>query len=55
MVGRKGEFTKLFQDLQKEGFSRVRVDGEVLRLEGEPLVLNKKIKHFIDVVVDASS
>ncbi len=52
VVGRKGEFTKLFQDLQKEGFSRVRVDGEVLRLEGEPLVLNKKIKHFIDVVVD---
>lgn len=50
--GRKGEFTKLFQDLQKEGFSRVRIDGEVTKLGGEPIVLNKKIKHFIDVVVD---
>ena len=52
VVGRKGEFTKLFQDLQKEGFSRVRIDGEVQKLDGEPIVLNKKIKHFIDVVVD---
>ncbi|MEG0324712.1 MAG: excinuclease ABC subunit UvrA, partial [Raoultibacter sp.] len=39
VVGRKGEFTKLFQDLQKEGFSRVRIDGEVRKLEGEPIVL----------------
>ncbi len=52
VVGRKGEFTKLFQDLQKEGFSRVRIDGEVRKLEAEPIVLNKKIKHTIDVVVD---
>lgn len=52
VVGRKGEFTKLLADLQKEGFSRVRIDGEVRRLDGEPIVLNKKIKHFIDVVVD---
>ena len=50
--GRKGEFTKLFADLQKEGFGRVRIDGEIVKLAGEPLVLNKKIKHFIDVVVD---
>ena len=52
VAGRKGEFTKLFADLQKEGFSRVRIDGEILKLEAEPLTLNKKIKHFIDVVVD---
>ena len=52
IAGRKGEFTKLFQDLQKEGFSRVRIDGEVTKLGGEPVVLNKKIKHFIEVVVD---
>ena len=52
VAGRKGEFTKLLQDLQKEGFSRVRIDGEVVKLGGEPLVLNKKIKHFVDVVVD---
>lgn len=52
IAGRKGEFTKLFQDLLKEGFTRVRVDGEVIKLDGEPKVLNKKIKHFIEVVVD---
>lgn len=50
--GKKGEFTKLFEDLKKEGFTRVRIDGEITRLENEPLTLNKKIKHFIDVVVD---
>lgn len=55
VAGRKGEFTKLFEDLQKEGFSRVRIDGEVVKLGGEPLVLNKKIKHFIEVVVDRVS
>ena len=52
VAGKKGEFTKLFQDLQKEGFSRVRIDGQVQKLGGEPIVLNKKIKHFIEVVVD---
>ena len=52
VTGRKGEFTKLFADLAKEGFSRVRIDGEVVRLTGEPITLDKKIKHFIDVVVD---
>lgn len=52
VTGRKGEFTKLFQDLQKEGFSRVRIDGEVQKLTNEPIALNKKIKHFIEVVVD---
>lgn len=52
VVGRKGEFTKLFADLQKEGFTRVRIDGVVRKIEGEPIVLNKKLKHTIDVVVD---
>ncbi len=52
VAGKKGEFTKLFQDLQKEGFTRVRIDGTVQKLGNEPLVLNKKIKHFIEVVVD---
>lgn len=52
VTGRKGEFTKLFEDLQKEGFTRVRIDGEITRLSEEPIVLNKKIKHFIDVVID---
>ncbi|MEG2628911.1 MAG: excinuclease ABC subunit UvrA [Raoultibacter sp.] len=52
VIGRKGEFTKLFADLQKEGFTRVRVDGTVHRLDGDPIELNKKFKHTIDVVVD---
>ncbi len=50
--GRKGEFTKLFEDLRREGFSRVRVDGEVRRLDDEAIELDKKFKHTIEVVVD---
>ena len=49
--GRKGEYSKLLYDLQKEGFTRVRVDGEVREL-AEPIVLDKKYKHDIDVIVD---
>ena len=49
--GRKGEFTKLFSDLKSEGFSRVRVDGAVLSLD-DPIELDKKFKHDIEVVVD---
>ena len=52
VTGRKGEFTKLFKDLAKEGFARVRIDGEIVRLTGEEITLSKQIKHFIDVVVD---
>ncbi|MGI6045747.1 MAG: excinuclease ABC subunit UvrA [Eggerthellaceae bacterium] len=52
VTGRKGEFTKLFEDLQKEGFTRVRIDGEITRLGEGRITLNKQIKHFIDVVVD---
>ncbi|MDO4182818.1 MAG: excinuclease ABC subunit UvrA [Coriobacteriia bacterium] len=52
VAGRKGEFTKLFAELMQEGFTRVRIDGAITRLEGEPPKLNKKYKHFIDVVVD---
>ena len=53
--GRKGEFTKLFEDLRREGFSRVRVDGEVRRLDDEAIELDKKYKHTIEVVVDRVS
>lgn len=49
--GRKGEFTKLFEDLRKEGFSRVRIDREVRSLDDE-IKLDKKFKHTIEVVVD---
>ncbi len=51
VAGRKGEFTKLFEDLKAEGFTRVRVDGEVRTLD-EEIHLDKKFKHTIDVVLD---
>jgi excinuclease ABC subunit A len=49
--GRKGEYKKEFQDLQKRGFQRVRVDGTVYEINEVP-TLNKKLKHDIEVVVD---
>ncbi len=52
--GRKGEYVELFADLQSQGFSRVRVDGEVHPLT-EPPKLEKQRKHTIEVVVDRLS
>ncbi|MEV5002318.1 excinuclease ABC subunit UvrA [Nocardioides sp. LML1-1-1.1] len=49
--GRKGEFVELFRQLQSQGFSRARVDGETHNLDNPP-TLDKKYKHTIDVVVD---
>ena len=49
--GRKGEYRKEFADLQKKGFQRVKVDGTFYEIDEVP-VLNKKLKHDIDVVVD---
>lgn len=51
VIGRKGEFVKLFQELRKEGFARVRVDGEERDLS-EKIKLDKTYKHTIEVVVD---
>ena len=52
VLGRKGEYTKLFEDLRREGFSRVRIDGEVRELDGTEIRLEKQIKHTVEVVVD---
>ena len=49
--GRKGEYPKLFEDLQKDGFARVRGDGEIYDLSDE-IKLDKNKKHEIEVVVD---
>ncbi|MEO6913862.1 MAG: excinuclease ABC subunit UvrA, partial [Candidatus Baltobacteraceae bacterium] len=49
--GRKGEYAKLFEEIAKEGFARVRVDGETKELR-EKIVLDKKRKHTIEVIVD---
>src|SRR5215211_3684530 len=48
---RKGEYKDLLEELRREGFTRVKVDGEQRLLE-EEIDLDKKFKHSIDVVVD---
>ncbi|MBT5856455.1 excinuclease ABC subunit UvrA [bacterium] len=52
--GKKGEFKNLFTDIQKDGFSRVRVNGDIKRLD-EDIPLDKQKKHTIEVVVDRLS
>ncbi len=49
--GRKGEYRKELQELQKKGFQRVKVDGTLYAIDEVP-ALNKKVKHDIEVVVD---
>ena len=48
---RKGEYRKEFLELRKQGFQRVKVDGQFFELD-EPPTLDKKFRHDIDVVVD---
>ena len=48
---KKGEHKKLFENLRKEGYIRVRIDGEIKSLE-DPIELKKNFKHNIDVVID---
>ena len=48
---RKGEFVDLFKDLLTQGYSRARVDGEIVQLS-DPPKLAKQYKHTIEVVVD---
>ena len=48
---RKGEFRDVLEELRRDGFTRVKVDGEQRLLE-EEIVLDKKFKHTIEVVVD---
>ncbi|MEH7112700.1 excinuclease ABC subunit UvrA [Neobacillus niacini] len=49
--GRKGQHVKVLEDIKKQGFVRVRVDGEMLDL-GDEFELDKNKKHSIEVVVD---
>ncbi len=48
---RKGEYRNIFENLQKSGFVRVRIDGEIKELSGQ-FNLDKNKKHSIDVVID---
>src|SRR5690625_7669730 len=49
--GRKGEHVKVLENLQKEGYIRIRVDGEMREITDE-IILDKNKKHSIEVVVD---
>lgn len=49
--GRKGEHSKLLEDIGKQGFVRVRIDGEIMDLS-EDISLVKNKKHTVEVVVD---
>jgi len=49
--GRKGKHKGVFDEIRREGFLRVRVDGDVMSVD-DKLILNKNKKHTIEVVVD---
>ena len=49
--GRKGEFVKMLQEFQKEGFVRARVDGETVELSDD-LQIDRKKKHNVELIVD---
>ncbi|WP_265529190.1 excinuclease ABC subunit UvrA [Sphingomicrobium marinum] len=49
--GRKGEYKKEIAEWQKQGFTRIRIDGEVYPIDEAP-ALDKKYKHDIEIVVD---
>ena len=50
--GRKGEHVKVLERIRKEGFTRVRVDGEILLLDEDEIHLEKQKRHTIEIVVD---
>ena len=50
--GRKGEFTKQLENYQKEGFIRVRIDGETYELGQDDIDLDRKKKHNVELIVD---
>jgi excinuclease ABC subunit A len=49
--GRKGEYGKLLDQMRLEGYSRAKIDGELVRLD-EKIELDKKYKHDVSIVVD---
>jgi len=48
---KKGEHKKVFDDVQRDGFVRIRVDGEMKTIADE-IILDKKKKHSIDIIID---
>ena len=49
--GKKGEYTKLLENMSKEGFVRVRIDGQMYELTDD-IEIDRKKKHNIDIIVD---
>ena len=49
---RKGRHEKIIDRIRREGFTRVRVDGEIMHIEEEEITLDKNFKHTIEIVVD---
>jgi excinuclease ABC subunit A len=49
--GRKGEYKNLFEDIRKDGFARIRLDGKLMEIS-DKIKLDKKKKHTIEIVVD---
>jgi len=50
--GRKGEHSKVLENIKKNGFVRARIDGELVELSEDEVKLEKNIKHTIEAVVD---
>ena len=50
--GRKGEYIKQLEGYQKEGFVRVRIDGEIYELGEDNIEIDRKKKHDIELIVD---
>ncbi len=49
---KKGTYEKLFKQIQRDGYSRIRLDGELVKLDGEMPVLDKQKWHDVEIVVD---
>ena len=51
--GRKGEYSKTFKNIKKDGFARIRVDGDIYELgEDLDLTLDRHVKHNIEIIID---
>lgn len=51
--GRKGEYSKTFENMKKDGFARVRIDGDIYELGSDfDFSLDKNIKHNIEIIID---
>ena len=49
---KKGEFTSLVKSIKSEGYTRIRLDGEIINLDEEELTVDKNSKHNIEIVID---